>query len=276
MKKNLMVAVLSLFVMASFWEAAGLDARVFAAASHYGKNFAAMGSVIRALLQESAATGGDAALFKAISSGHEQDVRAMLAADPQRAFAKDKNGNTALLFALYMNQAPIAKMILDYRKNDISIFEASALGNDEKLRSSLSQTPTFANTFAPDGFSALHLASFFGQTSSQEILIAAGANIEAYSRNSLRATPLQSAAAARQLNAALVLLQHKANPNCTGEDGYTPLHEAAGNGQVELVQLLIKYGASISAEGDDGKTPWDVAVQQKKNEVLSFLKREAQ
>jgi ankyrin repeat protein len=276
MKKNLMVGILGLFVMAACWEAANLDSRVFAQAFHFRKDFAAMGSAIRAALQESAATGTDAELFKAISSGREQDIRTMLATEPRRAFAKDKNGNTALLFALYMNQTPIANLILGYRKGEISIFEAAALGNDEKLRSLLSQTPSLANTFAPDGFSALHLASFFGHTSSQEILIGAGASIEAYSRNSLRATPLQSAAAARQVNTSRVLLERGANPNCKGEDGYTPLHEAAGNGQVELVRLLIKYGALISAEGDDGKTPWDVAVQQKHSEVLSLLKGEAQ
>ena len=82
-----------------------------------------MGSVVRAFLQEALTARGDAELFKAISSGREQDVRTMLAADPQRAFAKDKNGISALLFALYMNPTPIAKLILGYRKDDVSVFE---------------------------------------------------------------------------------------------------------------------------------------------------------
>jgi uncharacterized protein len=262
MKKNLAVGVLSLFVMASSWCAVGIAAQTPATAS--------------AASVQDPATNGDTELFKAITAGREQDVRTMLTADPQRAFAKDKNGNSALLFALYMNQAPIANVILGYRKNDLDIFEAAALGNNEKLRSLISQTPAPLTAFAPGGFSALHLASFFGRTSSQEILITAGANIGAYSRNSLRATPLQSAAAARQLSAARILLEHGADPNCKGEDGYTPLHEAAGTGQIELMRLLIKYGGETSAKGDDGKTPWDVAVQQKQNnEVLSLLKKEA-
>ncbi len=262
MKKNLVVGVLGLFVMALFWCAAGVNAQAPVSASP-------------ALLQGTIA-GGDPEIFKAISTGREQDVRAMLAADPKRAFAKDKNGNSALLFALYMNQAPIANAILVYRKNELDIFEAAALGKDEKLRSLISQTPALLTAFASDGFSALHLAAFFGRPSSEEILILAGANIGAYSKNSLRATPLQSAAAARQLSAARILLEHGADPNCKGEDGYTPLHEAAGTGQIELMRLLIKYGGEISAKGDDGKTPWDVAVQQKQNnEVLSVLKKEA-
>jgi ankyrin repeat protein len=258
MKKNLAVEVLSLFVMASFWSAAAPAAQAPAAS-----------------VQEPAISG-DTELFKAISAGHEGDVRTMLTANPQRAFAKDKNGNSALLFAMYMNQPAITNVILGYRNNDIDVFEAAALGKDEKLHSLISQTPALLSAFAPDGFSALHLASFFGHTSSQEILIAAGANIGAYSKNSLRATPLQSAAAARQLSAARILLEHGADPNCKGEDGYTPLHEAAGTGQIELVRLLIKYGGEISAKGDDGKTPRDIAVQQKQStEVLSLLNKEA-
>jgi uncharacterized protein len=272
-----MVTVFGLFAMAAYCELASQGAQMFGATSHHRKDCPAMGLVVRAFLQEDVSTGGDTELFKAISSGRERDVRTMLAADPQRAFAKDEKGNSALLFAVYMNQTPIADLILGYRKNDISVFEAAALGNNEKLRSLLSQTTALANAFAPDGFSALHLASFFGRTSSQEVLISAGASINAHSRNSLRATPLQSAAAARQLGSARMLLEHGANPNCKGEDGYTPLHEAAGTGQIELMQLLIKYGASILARGDDGKTPLDIAVQQKQTkEVVGLLKSEAQ
>ena len=91
-------------------------------------------------------------------------------------------------------------------------------------------------------------------------------------------TPASSlvAAAARQINAARTLLQHGANPNCKGDEGYTPLHEAAGNGQIEMIQLLIANGADISAKGEDGKTRWDIDVQQKQNnEVLALLNKEA-
>jgi ankyrin repeat protein len=218
---------------------------------------------------------GQGELFKAISSGQEQDVRAMLSADPKRAFAKNKNGNSALLFAVYMNKQSIAKLIVGYLNDDLSIFEAAALGSDEKLRSLLAQRPDLSTAFAPDGFTALHLASYFGHPSSQELLIAAGADINAYSRNALHASPLQSAAAARQLGAARLLLEHRANPNAKGEESYTPLHEAAASGQLELVRLLISHGADISVKGDDGKTPADVAGQLKQNDVLILLKKEA-
>src|SRR5579862_7198297 len=134
MKKNLAVGILGLFGMAFCWCDAGLSAQVLASASS-------------AAQQAPATAAGDAELFKAISAGREQEVRTMLAADPRRAFSKDKNGNSALLFGLYMNQAPIANVILGYRKNNLDIFEAAALGNDEKLRALISENGTLLNAF---------------------------------------------------------------------------------------------------------------------------------
>jgi ankyrin repeat protein len=69
----------------------------------------------------------------------------------------------------------------------------------------------------------MHLASFFGQASTLELLIGNRARLETHSQNQLNATPLQSAVAAHQVKSAAVLLGHHANPNCRGELGYTPL-----------------------------------------------------
>ncbi len=275
MIKNSLLVVFALFALFAF-QAALCQSGLPATISPSGANLPPANSLLAAAPQQPPPVDTVTELFKAISSGREQDVRTMFVADPQLAFAKDKSGNSALLFALYRNQGPIARLIVGYRKNDLSIFEAAALGDDEKIQSLLSQNPALVDAFAPDGFSALHLASFFGHPSSEEALLSAGASVNTYSRNSLHATPLQSAAAARQVGAARTLLQHGANPNCKGEEEYTPLHEAAGNGQIEMIRLLIANGADLSAKGEDGKTPWDIAIQQKQpDEVLSLLKKEA-
>jgi ankyrin repeat protein len=108
-----------------------------------------------------------------------------------------------------------------------------------------------------------------------EQLIQAGANIDAYSRNKFHACPLQSAAAASQLEAARVLLTKGASPNCRGDGGYSPLHEAAGSGQLELARLLLQHKADVSAKGDDGKTALDVASEEKQGAILELLKKEA-
>ena len=210
---------------------------------------------------------------QAAFAGREAEVAAMLAANPGLASAKDQRGFSALMLAVYRDRAAVVRMILVQRKDDLSVFEAAALGRDDVLEAVLRQDPGQARAFGPDGFTALHLASFFGHPQSQELLIRAGADVNAYSRNRFHAAPLQSAAAARQLEAAQVLLAHGANPNCQGEEGYTPLHEAAATGQVELVRLLLRHRADTTAQGDDGKTPWDVATQQPA--VRELLRKEA-
>jgi uncharacterized protein len=142
------------------------------------------------------------------------------------------------------------------------------------LPSLLTGTPGLAKVYGPDGFTALHLSSYFGHRSSMEHLIGAGANIDAYSRNKFDACPIQSANAASQLEAARVLLPKGANANCRGDGGYSPLHQAAGSGQLELARLLLQHKADLSAKGDDGKRPWDVAVEGKQGAILELLKKE--
>ncbi|HYX68394.1 MAG TPA: ankyrin repeat domain-containing protein [Terriglobales bacterium] len=206
--------------------------------------------------------GPEEKFCQAALAGREAEVAAMLAADPGLASAKDQHGISALMLAVYGDRAAVVRLILARRQDDLSVFEAAALGRDEVLEAVLRQDPGQARAFGPDGFTALHLASFFGHPRAQELLLRAGAEVDAYSRNKFHAAPLQSAAAARQLEAARVLLLHGADPNCRGEGSYTPLHEAAATGQVELVRLLLSYKADVTARGDDGKTPWELASPQ--------------
>jgi ankyrin repeat protein len=210
--------------------------------------------------------------LEAISAGREAEARRMLDADPRLAFAKDRRDISALMLAIYGGRTPLVDAFLAIRQNKLSVFEAAALGKDDVLQTLLRQEPGLAREFGPDGFTALHLASYFGHPSSQEVLIRAGADVNAYSRNRFHAAPLQSAAAARQLEAARVLLARRANPDCVGEGGYTPLHEAAATGQVELVRLLLQHKADLAARGDDGKTSLDLAIQEKQSAVAELLK----
>jgi ankyrin repeat protein len=62
------------------------------------------------------------------------------------------------------------------------------------------------------------------------------------------------------------LLDAGADPNATGEDGYTPLHHAARRESAEIVRLLLDHGASASLLNRYGATPLDYATEQ--NRVL--------
>jgi ankyrin repeat protein len=262
MKRNHFVAGVGLGLMVAFGVAVA-EARADSLSSSW---------------QQSAGIAGEEELFKAIAGGREQDVQGMLSADPRRAFAKDKNGVSALLTSVYRSKTSIVNLIRSYRKDDLSVFEAAAIGVDEKLGALLAESPALAMTFSPDGFTALHLASFFGPDASRAVpmLLAAGAQANAYSQNSFHASPLQSAVAASRLGAARLLLEHGANPNGKNDEGYTPLHEAAGSGQLDMIRLLLSFNADLSAKGYDGKTPYDVAVQYKQSASMGLLKKSSE
>jgi ankyrin repeat protein len=76
-------------------------------------------------------------------------------------------------------------------------------------------------------------------------LLARGARVDQPSVNAMRVMPLHSAAAARSVTIARLLIEHGAHVNARqGESGgFTPLMEAALNGHVELVELLLAFGA---------------------------------
>jgi hypothetical protein len=78
----------------------------------------------------------------------------------------------------------------------------------------------------------------------------------------MRVMPLHSAAAARSVSIARLLLEHGARVNARQgrtDRGFTPLMEAAFNGQVEMVELLLGHGADPSMKDDDGKSAVDHA-----------------
>ena len=86
------------------------------------------------------------------------------------------------------------------------------------------------------------------------MLLAGGANLNAVTKETMKVTPLASAAAARQIGIARVLIAHGANVNAQAENDFTPLHEAAANGDLELAPLLLEHGAKIDSKTRDGKT----------------------
>lgn len=120
----------------------------------------------------------------------------------------------------------------------------------------------------------LGLAAFFGHRETVEALLAAGAPVNVASRESMKVTPLHSAAAAREPAIARLLIEHGANVNATQIDsGFTPLHEAAANGDLEMASLLVDRGADVNAEMKDGKTPLAFALERNKAEMAEFLRK---
>jgi uncharacterized protein len=216
-------------------------------------------------------TDMSAEFLKAVTEGDAAKARELLKKNPSLAKARGQDGVSALLQAVYRGHDRIVSLLLA-SGIELDVFEAAATGRAERVRALLKLKPDLANAFAPDGFTPLGLAAFFGHSQAVEVLLDGGAEVNVSSRNALKAVPLRSAVVAGHLDIARLLVARGADVNARGEGGETPLHEVAGMGRVEFARLLLDHGADINARGDDGKTPLTVALDNKQTEMANFLR----
>jgi len=208
--------------------------------------------------------------FQAIMDGDQAGVKQMLDDDPSLLNSRVPSGVPALLFAMYYGQPLIVRTMLE-RGAAVDVFSAAAIGITGKLRTLLSGSPELTNAVAPDGFSPLGLASFFGQKEAAELLLEKGAEVNAAALNSQRVMPLHSAAAGQHFEIAKLLIEHGALVNAEQEGGFTPLHGACQNGQVEMVKLLLEHGADIHALSHEGRSALYFAREGNHTQVIELL-----
>lgn len=199
-----------------------------------------------------------AEMMAAVNAGDASLVRALLDEDPSLANARGADGVSALLRARYRFDRPVLDALLA-ADPEMDVFDAAALGHIDRLRDRIEEDPASTTWFAGDGFTALHLAAFFGKLEAARVLLDAGASVEMYGRNELSNQPLHAAAAGRHVEVCRALLAAGADVNATQHGGFTPLHEAAQSGDVELTELFLSAGAELSAKDVDGRTAIDLA-----------------
>ena len=158
-----------------------------------------------------------------------------------------------LLEALYRSDQGALETALA-AEPELTIFEAAAVGKVERVHELLLLEAGFVDLWSPDGFTALHLAAFFGHAEIAAELLRRGADANAVARNPLGVQPIHSAAAGNHTAVVRVLLDNGADPNARQEGGFTPIHAAAQNGNDELYELLVARGADQEAAADDGRT----------------------
>ncbi len=138
-------------------------------------------------------------------------------------------------------------------------FDAAALGDVERLRVLLDEDPAQATAVAGDGFTALHLAAWFGHPRAAELLLARGADPEREAVNGTALRPLHSAAAGGHVVIAHLLLDRGADIESAQAGGVRALHSAAHRDDEAMVAMLLERGADPAAVTDDGRTARDLA-----------------
>ena len=182
-------------------------------------------------------------LVELAKAGDLGKVRAMLEDNFLLASQRLSNGESPLMAALYRGHGDIVEALIDAGA-EIDVFAAAATGRTGDLRRTT--TGTTIEMFAYDGWTPLHLAAFFGHLENVTLLLDAGADVHAVSRNSLGNTPLHAATAGRHADIALVLLGRGADAAAVDAGGYTPLQIARQNG-LDAVVAAMTSSARVGA-----------------------------
>lgn len=112
------------------------------------------------------------------------------------------------------------------------------------------------------GETALHVACATGRVKMVQLLLDAGANVNATTRPEDR-TPLHLACINDRVDAARLLLNcATCDVDVRDRNGDTPLHLATVAGNVKSVGLLIRYGACTNARNLQTKTPLQRAEER--------------
>jgi len=209
-------------------------------------------------------------LFDAIKAGNVDEVKRLLQENPALKHARDGGGTSAILVATY-NMKPDVVEALVTLGAPIDIFEASVLGNVDRIKEILSVTPERVSEHAPDGFTPVALAAFFGQPQAVNTLIAAGADVTAAAKNPLKVQALHAAVAGRKLEIVKAVLDAGADPNAQQQAGFRPMHEAGTNANRALAELLLAHGADPQLTSDDGKSAIDLAREKGHAEFADWL-----
>jgi ankyrin repeat protein len=208
--------------------------------------------------------------FEAIRAGEADRVGALVDTNAELVNARDLNGVSALLTAIYFDHRAIADALVQ-RGAEVGLFEAAAFGATDRLRELLDHDASAIEAYSSDGWTALHLASFFGSQDAVELLLERGADAGVLSQNAMHNTPLNAASAGGKTDIAKLLLSHAAPVNAQQAGGFTALHAAAYQGNAELTRALLFAGADRDKKNDAGQTAMDMALAKGRQEIVDLL-----
>ncbi|KAL2917422.1 hypothetical protein HK105_203087 [Polyrhizophydium stewartii] len=109
------------------------------------------------------------------------------------------------------------------------------------------------------GNTPLHRAAWARSPACCEVLVAAGANVNA--ENKGKDTPLHIAVESGSLELCEALVMLGANVNAQNRSGESPLHYAAMHGFTSICTFLAENGAHLYAQNAEGNNPLHVAVE---------------
>ena len=163
------------------------------------------------------------------------------------ASAQDKDGWTALHFALQNGHVNVALLLLEQEASAQIIASLTSLavryGRAESVNFFL-ECGADVTARLKDGSTLLHLASRWGHVDVVRFLFKHGMDATALNKHGWNALHLASRWG--HLQVARFLLDHDADPRTQNKYGWTPLRLALQGGHVEVARLLRERGANTT------------------------------
>lgn len=209
-------------------------------------------------------------IFKAIDVADVAQLKKYLDEDSALASSRSNDGMSVILFSLYINKPEITKLLLSYEP-DLDIFDLSALGGAGQISALLAADQKIVHEFSGDGFTALHVASYFGHADVAKLLLENDADINKFAMNGSDLTSLQSAVASGHVDVVSVLLDFNADVNVKMLGGFTPLMSAAAMGSLEIVSMLMERNADKTLKSEDGRAASDLASSAGHSDIATEL-----
>jgi len=207
---------------------------------------------------------GRAALQLAAAGGHCAVMRALLAGGAEPGM-QDTSGNSALHAAAEGGSSEAVKLLLEAgatpKAQNLRINEYTSgqwLSHDSK------------ETLTPYDQTPLHIAAEQGDTEIAELLLAAGAEVNAVDFDGKTALHIALEDNDAEM-VALLLRQPGLDVNLGNADYDTPLHFLAGRGRAGLIKQLADLGADVNKPNKEGWTPLHIAARTSAVEAVRML-----
>ncbi len=173
--------------------------------------------------------------------------------------------------ARFLGVAVLPLLMLGGSWSDAPVADAAARGDLDAVRRLL-RGGADANAPQGDGMTALHWAAERDDPELADVLLYAGARVDAGTRIG-HYTPLHLAARGAGATVVELLLDAGSDPNAaTSNSGAGPLHLAAASGDPEVVAVLADAGADVNGrEGAWGQTPLIFAAANNRVAAIDVL-----
>lgn len=211
-------------------------------------------------------------LFAAAARDDTERVLALLPADVSASDLRNRDGTSLILRCLYSRaETTLAQLLALFPERPFH--EAAALGDADRVGALIADNRDIVNLLSPDGWTALHLAAFFGHRRTVAVLLDGSADPHLFSRSFEVNIPLQAACAAGATDAALALVAATTLVDETGPSGTTALMSAAHNGMTDVVDALLAKGADTARTDTAGKAAQDYATEAGHQDLADRLRR---